>query len=105
MQTAKDSGQKQNWRSNEEEKYIMRVEAGQLVMYDPGYKCEVGKVKRINPYFEDKAFVWYHTGDTAACTNMDDLYPIDERFAREHADLFENKYALEEIIKKKVEEN
>ena len=36
---------------------------------------------------------------------MDDLYPIDERFAREHADLFENKYALEEIIKKKVEEN
>lgn len=83
----------------------MKVVAGQLVMYDPGYKCDLGKVKRINPYDETKAFVWYSTGDTASCTSMTDLYPIDEKFARRHADVFENKYALEEIIKKKVEEN
>lgn len=83
----------------------MRVKAGMLVMYDPGYKCELGKVKRLNPYDENKAFVWYHTGDTAACTNMKDLYPIDERFARNHADMFENKYAIDDIINKKVEEN
>lgn len=83
----------------------MKVEAGQLVLYDPGYKWDLGKVKRLNPYDETKAFVWYHTGDTAACTNMEDLYPIDEKFARNHADMFDNKYAIEEIIKKKVEEN
>lgn len=105
MKAAKGSGKKRSMQSEEEVGYIMRVEAGQLVIYDPGYKCEVGKVKRINPYFENKAFVWYHTGDTAACTDMNDLYPIDVRFAREHADLFENRYALEHLINKKVEEN
>lgn len=74
-------------------------------MYDPGYKCELGKVKRLNPYDENKAFVWYHGGDTASCTNIEDLYPIDERFARNHEDMFANKYALEQIINKKEEEN
>lgn len=78
----------------------MKVEAGQLVMYDPGYTCEVGKVKRINPYDNTKAFVWYHTGDTAACTSMEFLYPIDEKFARLHKKLFKNAYALEEILRK-----
>lgn len=80
----------------------MKIEVGQLVMYDPGYTCEVGKVKRINPYDETKAFVWYHTGDTAACTPMEYLYPIDERFARQHKASFNNAYALEEIIAKCV---
>lgn len=81
----------------------MQVTAGQLVMYDPGYKAEIGRVKCINPHDPRYAFVWYHTGDTAACTNMSDLYPIDEKFARRHKAMFENGYALEEIIKKQVE--
>lgn len=80
----------------------MNVQAGQLVMYDPGYKAEIGKVKRINPHDPKSVFVWYHLGDTAACTNMRDLYPIDERFARNHKDLFENAYALDDIINKKI---
>lgn len=82
----------------------MQVTAGQLVMYDPGYKVEIGKVKRINPHDPNKAFIWYHTGDTTACTNMSDLYPIDEKFARRRKVMFENGYALENIINKKLEE-
>lgn len=83
----------------------MKIEAGMLVIYDPGYKCELGKVKRINPRDNTTAFVWYHLCDTTACTKIKDLYPINERFVRDHMDMFENKYALEEIINKKVEEN
>lgn len=81
----------------------MQVKAGQLVVYDPGYKAEVGKVKRINLHDPSKAFVWYSSGDTASCTNLSDLYPIDEKFARKHKKLFENAYALEDIISKQVE--
>lgn len=78
----------------------MNVEAGQLDIYDPGYKQELGKVKRVNPRKKDTAFVWYHEGDTAACTDMKHLYPIDEEYAREHACDFDNAYALEAIINK-----
>lgn len=78
---------------------------GQLVIYDPGHTCEIGKVKRLNPNKIGTAFVWYHMGDTAACTDVRDLYPIDERFARKHKDLFKNAYALEDIINKKEEDH
>ena len=78
----------------------MKVEVGQLVIYDPGYKKELGKVKCMNPRKKDTAFVWYHEGDTAACTDMKYLYPIDERYAREYACDFDNAYALEAIINK-----
>lgn len=81
----------------------MNVEAGQLVIYDPGYKRELGKVKRLNPRKEGTAFVWYSAGDTAACTGINHLYPIDERYARENACDFDNVYALEEIINKQEE--
>lgn len=79
----------------------MQVTAGQLVMYDLEYKTEIGKVKCINPYDPSKAFVWYSGGDTATCTNMDDIYPINEQFVRRHKCLFANGYALENIIKNK----
>lgn len=82
----------------------MLVEAGQLVIYDPGYKQEIGKVKRVNDYKPNHAFVWYHTGDTAACTDMKYLYLVDERYAREHACDFENAYALEDIINKSLDD-
>lgn len=83
--------------------YIPLIKEGTLVVYDPGYKLELGKVKRINPHDENKVFVWYHSGDTAACTNMENLYPVTEEFALKHKDMFRNAYAIEEIINKEME--
>ncbi len=52
-----------------------RFKEGQLVVYKhPGLnECEIGKIKRL---CDDGAFVWYHTGETAAKTRYEDLYPI-----------------------------
>lgn len=52
-----------------------RFKEGQLVVYkNPGLnECEIGKIKRL---CDDGAFVWYHTGETAAKTRYEDLYPI-----------------------------
>ena len=58
---------------------------GDLVMYAPMdryrkiYKTEIGKFKRYN---SDKscAFVYYSSGDTAACTPIEYLYPIFNSF-------------------------
>lgn len=47
------------------------------------YTVEVGKIKSIN---KDKktAFVYYHAGDTVACTNFSDLYHINNnRYIKE----------------------
>lgn len=43
----------------------MNFKEGQLIIY----KNMIGKIKRING---SKAFIWFHTGDTAALTNLDD---------------------------------
>lgn len=42
------------------------------------YAVEVGKIKRL---CDDGAFVYYHTGDTAAKTNYKDLYKIKNAYA------------------------
>lgn len=42
------------------------------------YTVEIGKIKRL---CKDGAFVYYHTGDTAAKTNYDDLYKIKNLYA------------------------
>ena len=42
------------------------------------YSVEVGKIKRL---CEDGAFVYYHTGDTAAKTDYKDLYKIKNEYA------------------------
>ena len=42
------------------------------------YTVEVGKIKRL---CKDGAFVYYHTGDTAAKTNYCDLYKIRNAYA------------------------
>ncbi len=78
----------------------MNIEAGQLVIYNPGYKQEIGRVKRLNSRSKGKAFVWYDEGDTASCTETRYLYPTNEQYAREHACDFENAYALNAIINK-----
>lgn len=66
---------------------------GEIVVYigkDPEgniYTIEVGKIKRL---CKDGAFVWYHTGDTAAKTRYEDLYKI------------KNEYAIDDIIRKEL---
>lgn len=53
---------------------------GDKVIYAPTnkpggkpYKQEPGIVKRMNPYRDNIAFVWYHAGCTAASTDVKDL--------------------------------
>lgn len=42
------------------------------------YTIEVGKIKKL---CKDGAFVYYHTGDTAAKTDYKDLYKIKNAYA------------------------
>lgn len=55
---------------------------GDLVVYVPEdlegniYKCEIGKIKRIDG---DSAFVYFHSGETASKTNLSDLIKIDNQ--------------------------
>ena len=42
------------------------------------YSIEIGKIKRL---CNDGAFVYYHTGDTAAKTLYRDLYKIKNEYA------------------------
>lgn len=42
------------------------------------YTVEIGKIKRL---CSEGAFVYYHTGNTAAKTNYDDLYKIRNAYA------------------------
>ena len=82
--------------------YLPVIKPGMLVAYDPGYKVELGKVKRLSKD-GTKAFVWYHSGDTAACTQIEDLYPIERDFVLQHRDMFENAYAIDDILAKELE--
>lgn len=52
-----------------------RFSEGQLIIYKPRYSdtCEIG---RITLLCEDGAFVCYHSGETAAKTNYEDMLPI-----------------------------
>lgn len=49
------------------------------------YKNMIGKIKKIRNH---EAFIWFHAGDTAALTNLDDCIPII------------NDYCIEELLKK-----
>ena len=51
----------------------MKFKEGQLIIYTNGDKLEIGKIKRLT---EGGAFVWYHSGETAAKTNFDDMHPL-----------------------------
>lgn len=75
------------------------IQANDLVIYNPGYKKEFGKVKRLS---EDgkHAFVWYHTGDTAASTRLEHLTPIESETVDYWRSEVENAYAIDEIMKK-----
>ncbi|MGZ0083072.1 hypothetical protein ACP5WA_11580 [Thomasclavelia ramosa] len=59
----------------------MEFKTGDLVAYCPKdgdgniYKVEVGIFKKYNSS-RTGGFVFYHFGDTAACTSLEDLYPV-----------------------------
>lgn len=52
--------------------------AGDLIVYQNGDRYEIGKIKRVT---EDGAFVWYHTGETAAKTPFDAMHKIANAYA------------------------
>lgn len=63
----------------------MKFKEGDLIVYIKPDGCEIGKIKKIRNH---EAFIWFHTGDTAALTNLDDCIPII------------NDYCIEELLKK-----
>ncbi len=63
----------------------MKFKEGQLVIYVGFDDMMIGKIKRITG---NKAFVYYHEGDTAALTDFSLLRPIT------------NEYCIEELLKK-----
>lgn len=38
---------------------------GEIVVFNDGYRIQLGEVKKKNPMVEDNYFVYYSTGDTA----------------------------------------
>lgn len=58
------------------------MKSGDLVIYIPRdtqgkiFKCEIGKIKRIDG---DSAFVYFHSGETASKTNLSDLIKIENQ--------------------------
>jgi len=53
---------------------------GEVVLYQNGDKFELGVVKRLGN-MPDTYFVWYHMGDTTACTHVRNLHKIINSYA------------------------
>ena len=64
----------------------MKYKEGQLVVYKGSNGYEIGKIKKIKD--NKSAWIWYHSGDTAALTDFRFIGPLF------------NDYCLEDIIKK-----
>ena len=62
----------------------INLKSGDLVVYAPTdyngkiYKFEIGKIKTINKK-EKTAFVYYHTGDTAANTDLKYFHKVENQ--------------------------
>lgn len=56
-------------------------EPGEAFVYRNGDRYEIGIVKRRNPHRPDCYFCWYHTGDTAANTNVADMHKVSNLYA------------------------
>lgn len=52
---------------------------GEPIIYRNGDNYELGIIKRIND--DNTAFVYYHTGDTAANTRFEDMHHIRNLYA------------------------
>lgn len=65
----------------------MTFKEGQLVIYKGSNGYEIGKIKKIKD--NHSAWIWYHSGDTAALTEFSLISPLI------------NDYCLEDILRKK----
>lgn len=63
---------------------MSKFREGQLVVYKNGSRCAIGKVKRV---VEDGAFVFYHEGETAAKTQFDCMFPLENEHCIKHTSL------------------
>lgn len=52
----------------------MKFQKGQLVIYKGSNGYEIGKIKKIKD--NKSAWIWYHSGDTAALTDFDLIEPL-----------------------------
>lgn len=52
----------------------MEFKEGQLIIYKGSNGYEIGKIKKIKD--GKSAWIWYHSGDTAALTDFDLISPI-----------------------------
>lgn len=68
----------------------MRFKEGQLIIYKGSNGYEMGKIKRIKD--NKSAWIWYHSGDTAALTDFDLISPLI------------NDYCIQDLLNKEVEE-
>lgn len=68
----------------------MEFQKGQLVIYKGSNGYELGKIKKIKD--NKSAWIWYHSGDTAALTDFDLIKPLI------------NDYCISDIINKKLED-
>ena len=50
---------------------------GEYIIYQNGDRYEIGKIKRI---VNDGAFVWYHSGVTAAKTPFDCMHKLENGY-------------------------
>lgn len=55
-------------------------------VYETIYKCEIGVVKRIDKK-TNRAAVWYHSGDTASMTDINDLIKLDNWYQIDTSEL------------------
>ena len=60
------------------------IKPGYYVVYINGDIVELGKVKSVRG---DHAFVWYHEGDTASCTPLDKLLPLENAYTIQQTSL------------------
>lgn len=77
------------------------LQKGDIVIYDPGYKCEIGVVSNLSVH-PDSVFVIFGLGECGAHTDVKNLYKISKRFALAHKNIFDNSYAVENILEKDV---
>lgn len=68
----------------------MDFQKGQLVIYNGSNGYELGKIKKIKD--NKSAWIWYHSGDTAALTDFDLIKPLI------------NDYCISDIINKNLED-
>lgn len=66
----------------------MQFKEGQLVVYKGSNGYEIGRIKKVKD--KTSAWIWYHSGDTAALTDFSLISPLL------------NDYCLEYILNKEI---